>query len=152
MKVSIERIAGGEEEIIIRCKEITEEILALRYSLENRESRIEGIMTDGSGQVKLLELESIYYFESVDGVVFTYLEEGVCRIRESLQEILSCYEAEGVFRCSRTMVVNIYKMEQLKSEPGGKILATLSNGERIMISRKYAGELRKRLKRRREKR
>ena len=41
---------------------------------------------------------------------------------------------------------NIYRIDHLKSEPGNRILATMENGEKVMISRKYAKGLRQILK------
>ena len=40
------------------------------------------------------------------------------------------------------MVLNLYRIAALKSEPGSRIRATMENGEQVMISRKYAGKLR----------
>ncbi|MBO5167249.1 MAG: LytTR family transcriptional regulator DNA-binding domain-containing protein [Lachnospiraceae bacterium] len=142
MKLTIQQIYSGEEEMIIRYKEMTEKLEAIIRFVEGQEERIAGISTQNDGAMRLLSPGEILYFESVDGGVFAYLQEGVYRVRESLQEVLSRYGETGFFRCSRTMLMNIYRMEYLKSEPGGRILATLSNGEKIMISRKYAGELR----------
>ena len=56
------------------------------------------------------------------------------------------YAQEGFFRCSKSMMLNIYRIERLKSMPGKRIDATMDNGEHIVISRRYAGELRNRLR------
>jgi DNA-binding LytR/AlgR family response regulator len=45
------------------------------------------------------------------------------------------------------MAVNLYKVDWLKSQPGGRILAALKNGEKVVISRKYAETLREQLRR-----
>lgn len=147
MKLTIQQIYSGEEEMIIRYKEMTEKLEAIIRFVEGQEERIAGISTENDGAMRLLSPGEILYFESVDGGIFAYLQEGVYRVRESLQEVLNRYGEAGFFRCSRTMLMNIYRIEYLKSEPGGRILATLSNGEKIMISRRYAGELRLILKR-----
>lgn len=44
------------------------------------------------------------------------------------------------------MILNLYKISFLKSEPGNRIRATMENGEQVMISRRYAKELRQILK------
>ncbi|HKM33450.1 MAG TPA: LytTR family DNA-binding domain-containing protein [Lachnospiraceae bacterium] len=147
MKVTLEQISAGEEELIIRYREKGTELEAILHFIENQEEKLGGIKEGEDKQVSLLIPGDIDYFESVDGTVFAYLDQGVYRIKENLNEILIKYEESGFIRCSRTMLVNIYKMIQLKSEAGGRILATLHNEEKIMISRKYAVDLRNRLNR-----
>lgn len=152
MKITTRQIMEGEDELILCYKERNAEVEAILHFVENQSTRLEGIK-DGeeSGRILLIPAQ-VFYFESVDGELFAYGEEDVYRVQAGLQEILSRYEASGFFRCSRTMAVNIYKMERLKSEPAGKILATLSNGEEILISRKYAKQLRNILRNGREER
>lgn len=146
MKLTIQQINSGEEEMIVRYREMTEKLEAIIRFVEGQEERITGISIKDGRTIHLLTPGEILYFESVDGGVFAYLQEGVYRVKENLYELLGKYEETGFFKCSRTMLVNIYRMEYLKSEPGGRILAVLSNGEKIMISRRYAGELRMILK------
>lgn len=147
MKVTMEQLAAGEEEIIIRYREMNESIEALCRFIKGQESKLMGRGVNGSGQVYLFSPDEVFYFESVDGAVYAYLSDAVYRMQESLFEITARCEENGFLRCSRTMAINIYKMERLKSESGSRIRAILSNGETVMISRKYAKELRAVLKR-----
>ena len=151
MKVRLEQISAGEEELIIRYIEKGPKLEAILHFLESHEEKLAGTKEGEERQVSLLIPGDIYYFESVDGIVFAYLDQGVYRIKENLNEVLARYEESGFIRSSRTMLVNIYKMNQLKSEAGGRILATLHNGEKIVISRKYAVSFRNRLNRREDK-
>lgn len=146
MKLTIQQINSGEEEMIVRYREMTEKLEAIIRFVEGQEDRIAGVSVKDGRTMRLLTPGEILYFESVDGGVFAYLQEEVYRVKENLYELLGKYGEAGFFRCSRTMLANIYRMDYLKSEPGGRILAVLSNGEKIMISRRYAGELRMILK------
>ena len=47
------------------------------------------------------------------------------------------------FRCSKSVIVNLRKIRKLKPELTRSIMATLCNGEIIVISRRYAGALKK---------
>ncbi|MDE6606541.1 MAG: LytTR family transcriptional regulator DNA-binding domain-containing protein, partial [Lachnospiraceae bacterium] len=94
----------------------------------------------------LITPQDDYYFESVDGGTFAYAEDKVGRVSESLGELAGRYEERGFFRCSKSMVLNIYKISHLKSEPGNRICATMENDEQVFISRRYAKELRQILK------
>lgn len=147
MKIRMEQLAAGEEEIIIRYREMNEKIEALCRFIKGQESKLMGRGVDDGGQLYLFSPDEVFYFESVDNAVYAYLSDAVYRIQESLPEITARYEENGFLRCSRTMTIHIDKIERLKSESGSRIRAFLSNGETVMISRKYAKELRAVLKR-----
>lgn len=117
MKVRLEQISIGEEEMIIRYREKGPKLEAILHFIENQEEKQSGIREGDDRQISLLLPRDIDYFESVDGTVFAYLDQGVYRIKETLNEILYKYEDSGFIRCSRTMLVNIYKMNQLKVKP-----------------------------------
>ena len=59
---------------------------------------------------------------------------------DELEEML---DKRDFFRCSKSVIINISKIEKLKPEITRNILATLSNGEVIVVSRRYATELKK---------
>ena len=145
MKITLCRVAPGEEEIIIRYHQMSRE-------LSESSGKLSGTLlncSEGkgeSGREYFFSPEEVYYFESVDGVVYACLEKEVYRIREKLEEMVCRYGEMGIVRCSRTMAVNLYKIEWLESQTAGRILASLRNREKILISRKYAGLLRRKLK------
>ncbi len=143
MKLSMEVTDGKEDEVIIRYRRMNARIEAIAALVRETEPRISG--ADEGGQL-LLRPEDIFYLESVDGVTFAYLKEKVCRINGGLGEMAVRFAGRGFFRCSKSMVLNIYKIRFLKSEPQNRILATMENGEQVMISRKYARQLRAILK------
>ena len=45
------------------------------------------------------------------------------------------------FRCSKSTILNLNKVVKLKPELTRNIMATLTNGETIVVSRRYATEL-----------
>lgn len=143
MKLSMEKIDRGEDEVIIRYREKNERIEAIAAMVQGTEPKLWGT---AEGAQFLLKPEEILYLESVDGNTFAYLEKRVCRVLMSLGELAACFAGRGFFRCSKSMVLNIYKIRYLKSEPGSRIRATMENGEEVMISRKYAKRLRQILK------
>lgn len=143
MKLTMKQIKEGEDEVIIRYRQMNTEVEAIACVVQSSGIRIEGYAEDR--QLFLLP-EQIYYFESVDGVTYAYLKDEVCKVNDSLEHLAIRYEDRGMFRCSKSMVINIYKISYLKSEPGNRICSTMENGEQVMISRRYARILRQILK------
>lgn len=145
MKVTLQKVDQGNEEVIIRYHDMTQEISDLVSMLSGSRSRIAGTKEDVR-QVYYFAPEDVFYFESVDGMVYACLEKEVYRVREKMDDIVYRYGSLGIVRCTRTMAVNLYRVEWLKSQPGGRILAALQNGEKVVVSRKYAESLRMRLR------
>lgn len=143
MKLTLNRISEGEEEVIIRYLEMNKQIEAIAGILQGT---LQKILAESEGQKAFLLPEDILYLESVDGAVYAYLNDKVCRVFQSLEKLAIYYEGRGFFRCSKSMVINIYKISFLKSEPGNRIRATMENKEQVIISRKYAKQLRQILK------
>lgn len=143
MKLSLEKTDCGEDEVIIRYRRMNGKIEAIAAMVQAMEPRLCG---SAEGMQFFLQPEEIFYLESVDGSTFAYLKERVCRVSMSLGELAACFAERGFFRCSKSMVLNIYKIRHLKSEPGSRIRATMENGEQVMISRKYSKLLRQTLK------
>lgn len=143
MKLTMKQITEGEDEVIIRYQQKNDEVEAIASVVRSSGKRIEAYE---DGRMFFLIPEQIYYFESVDGTTYAYLEDMVCKVNESLERLAIRYGDRGMFRCSKSMVINIYKILYLKSEPGNRIRATMENGEQVMISRRYARILRMILK------
>ncbi|MPW25501.1 LytTR family transcriptional regulator [Alkalibaculum sp. M08DMB] len=139
MKIRIEYIKDGEDEIVFRCHEISDEILEVMSLLNLRKRKISG---QKDGKIHLIEPSRIYYFESVDNVVFAYTEDSVYKVSNTLSELETLFYDFGFFRCSKSMVINLNEITSLKSEMGNRIDTTMKNGEHIIISRHYAKQFR----------
>lgn len=143
MKVTLEQISGGIEEIIIKYKEMTGQIEGIVNYINQNEKKLIAFQ---DGQQISLPPQNVIYLESVDGVTYVYTSREVYRTNLSLAAVEAMYMKEGYFRCSKSMIINIYRIERLKSEPGNRIDARMDNGEHVVISRRYAKELRSILK------
>lgn len=93
-----------------------------------------------------MDQKNVLYFESIDKGTFAYSKEMVAKVEGSLAFYESRFADSGFYRCSKSMVINVYQIEELQSESGNRILATMVNGEQVMISRRYARGLRQLLK------
>lgn len=143
MKVRLQKVQNEPEEVLIRYQEMTPEIENIIRYVEGKEEKIPAFR---EGQQYMIRPRDIIYLESVDGGTYVYTREEVYRTPLTLAQAETCYGKEGFFRCSKAMVINIYRIMKLKSEPQNRIDATMDNGEHVLISRRYAKELRNILK------
>ena len=143
MKVTLQPIGEGEDEILVRYHTMNRDIEDIVRIASGAGQRI--LCSDGEGQ-RLVDISDVLYAESVERATFLYTRDSVYRTACSLQSLEVAYTHRGLFRCAKSMLLNINRISQLRSEAGGRIDARLENGEHVIISRKYAKELRQMLK------
>lgn len=143
MKISMERVKPGEEEIRIRYWEITPELRRILTFLQAGFPAIIG--KNEYGQCRLLP-EQIYYFERVDDKTFAYTKEQEYQVAVTLREAEEQLGGHGFFRCNKSFVVNIDRIVSIRSQMGNRIDALLDNQEHVIISRRYVKEFRELLK------
>lgn len=143
MKVTLRQEAGAANEIILRYDTMDDDVRAVLELLSLRDRRL--AVEDGSA-VRLIDPAEALYCESVDERTYVYTAQGVYRVGQTLSAVAEALAGMGFFRCSKSMAVNLRAIESLRSGVNGRIVATLQNGERILVSRRYAKALRERLK------
>lgn len=143
LKIDIRKIESGEDEIIIRYREETEQIRAVLDVLRCEGEKLYG---KKDGDTVSVIPGDILYIESVDDRSFAYTACDVIRLEGSLTGIMQKLNDDRFFRCSKSMIINIDKVERLRSLSSNRIDATMEGGEHILISRTYASEFRRILK------
>lgn len=143
MKISLEQVKPGEEEIRIRYWEITPELRRILAFLQEDSPVILG--KNENGQCRLLP-EQIYYFERVDDKMFAYTKEQEFQVGLTLRDAEERLKRHGFFRCNKSFVVNIDRIVSVRSQMGNRIDARLDNQEHVIISRRYVKEFRELLK------
>ena len=141
MRVNIIENADTKEIFAeIHCREITAEVNRLKAHIENYAVRIKG---EYEKEAVYVDLKDILYFESVDSKTFIYTKDRVLTAELRLYEIEKRLSEKNFFRCSKSVVVNLGKIVKLKPEISRNIIATLDNGEAVVISRRYVSELKR---------
>ncbi len=142
MKVNVDIINEGiEEEALIKVHRMTEEIKQAMSLLSDSKINLLGIK-DAKSYV--IDLASIYYIETVDNRTYIITKN------DMFDSKLKLYELEEILdnrflRCSKSMICNIKKIKNVKASLNGRFDATLLNDEKIVISRSYVKDLKKRL-------
>ena len=143
MKIIIEDVNPGEEEqVIIRCKKLDETVLKLISELKAGQKKLTGIK---NGTITMIDSKNVYYFEVVDNKVFIYCKQNVYESKLKLYEIEENYDNTYFFRASKSIILNITKIKSITPAFSGRFEALLFNEEKIVISKQYVPELKKRL-------
>ncbi|MDD2534316.1 MAG: LytTR family DNA-binding domain-containing protein [Eubacteriales bacterium] len=143
MKIRIEPLpAGKESEIILYCHDQDSEALRLLDFLNSTRRKLIG---HRDNELVMIDPESIYYCESVDDHVYIYLNDQVIESRNKLYEIEREVLESPLFRASRSLIVNSAMIVSVRPLFDGRLEAHLKNRERVIISRNYVPDLKRKL-------
>jgi DNA-binding LytR/AlgR family response regulator len=144
MKITIQEDDNCQEiEVQITCRQADDDVVKLVKLLSaGHQERLTG---EQDGELHLLHPEDIYYFESVDNTVFFYDLKAVYRSTLKLYQIEEANFSPDFIRVSKSVIVNLSKVEKLKPTFNRKLIATLDNTEKVMISRQYVPALKQKL-------
>ena len=143
MKITIEdKPVDSEDEIIIRCDAVDDQLMDLINSKKKRKNKL-NVYLDGA--IHLVDPEEIYYFETVDQRVFAYAKDAVYETKSRLYELEAELPKQDFFRASKSTIINLDKIKTLSPAFGGRFEVKLTNGERLIISRQYVSQLKEKL-------
>jgi len=139
VKIIIEPPSPGEEEqITIKCHNIPPELLHLLNALKTR--HLIGYL---GNEIHRIAPKDIFYIETVDNKTFLYCEKTVYECKQKLYELEEALTGGDFLRISKSVIINLSKIKSLSPALSGRLEAVLHNGEIVIISRQYVGELKK---------
>jgi DNA-binding LytR/AlgR family response regulator len=129
-------------EIEIHCPKVDSKINKLTNVINTYYFTIQGKKDD---MYEVLQLDNIYYFESMENKLFAYMQKQVYEINAKINELTSILEPTSFIQVAKSIILNINKIKKISSLVNGRMLAMLDNGEKIVITRVYAQEFKKKL-------
>lgn len=143
MQVLIRKIRNKEEEkVVLECVEMTKDFEDIKDYALMKGNILTGYIGDAAYQVGLSD---VLYFEAVGEQVFAYTEKEVYQIKVRLYEAEEKYQKYKFVRCSKSVMVNLTKIESFRPALDSRLYAKMRNGEDIVVSRMYAKEIKKRI-------
>jgi DNA-binding LytR/AlgR family response regulator len=143
MKIAIKENADTTETTVeILCKIISEDILRLE-----RHVRLfsKTLVAKSNGDFINVQAADIYMIESDGRKTLVYTKETVYETDFRLYELEERLDDCDFMRVSKQAIINLQKISILTPEINRMILATMKNGDKVYISRQYAGRLKKTL-------
>ncbi len=144
MDVEVKLIHPDENEYVkIGCHKIDERIDEITRFIKSRQGNLEGYT---EGDMYSIPIADVYYIESVDDRTFLYLEKDTYESKKRLYELEKVTDSFHFIRISKSVVVNLMKVDSIRPALNGRFLCKLKNGEEVIISRKYVQGLKDKLK------
>jgi DNA-binding LytR/AlgR family response regulator len=142
LKIVIEEPRDDEEEqIIVRCRQMTPDLLRMLALLKAQDALV---AYDGA-EIHRVQTADVYYIEVVDNKTFLYYKDKVYESKQKLYELEEALSNSDFLRVSKSVILNLRKVRTLSPALSGRFETTLDNGEKVIISRQYIGDLKKRL-------
>ena len=143
MKIKIDQDKSlTETEIHIKCALINEQIEKVISEISLIGSKIVGYIDT---EAFFIPIGEILYFETVDSKSFFYTKEKYYRYKSTLTTLEERLENTCFQRVSKSVIVNLKKLTSIKRAGNSKLIATLVTNEKIVISRKYVSEIKRKL-------
>lgn len=143
MRIIIEPPQPNDEDVVIvRCASPDQRLISMLLTFQNAKTELTGYLDD---RIVRLNYQDVFYFEANENRVFAYCSSEVYEVRYKLYELENLFAPWDFVRCSKSLIVNMEKIESLAPMFSGKLEAHLNNGERIVISRQYVHSLKEKL-------
>ena len=144
MEIKILKVPEEKEErVLVECHEVTSQVSAIVRFVKSVQQTITG--EDGDCEHEI-SIQDIYYIESVDGKTYIYTKNKVYRTRARLYELEERLADSSFLRITKATVLNLLKITAIKPALSGRFCAVLSNGEEVIISRKYVADLKQKIR------
>lgn len=143
MKVNINIIEKlKEESCTFYVHKVTSFILDMVSTLENSSDDYLIVNSIHKNEQEKISCSIIYYLEYLERKVFIYTKENIFEMKSPLYK-LQYTLPDNFIRISKTTIVNIHFLNKFSAKTSGNLEALLSNGENLIVSRKYVSSLKK---------
>ena len=130
MQIKILKISKEQsEQVEIHCHEVTEEVREIVTFVKTRQGQITGVQ---EGKQYEIPVTDICYIEAVDEKVFLYTLKEVYETRQKLYELENLLKEKYFLRVSKSLLLNLMKVQAIQPALNGRSTAVLKGGEEII--------------------
>lgn len=137
-----ENINQKEIEVLIKCTQINNKVNRIAAIIKSIDDTIKCNLDNNE---VLISASSIYYIESVDKKTFVYSEQNIYRTEYRLYQIIEKLIDSDFVQISKSCILNINMLESIRPLMNSRLEATLKNGERLDVTRKYLRNIKSKL-------
>lgn len=135
-------ISRKDIEVLIKYASMNKDVERIAILLQSVDTRIKCNL---DGSEKLVNASDIYYIESVDKRTFVYCEKIVFRTELRLYQLAEDLSRAGFVQISKSCILNINVLDSIRPLLNSRMEATLLNGERLYVTRKYLDSIKQAL-------
>ena len=143
MKIHInEDPSCHETEITINCNKLDMNVEKLISMLRVMDLKLTG---KKDNQTYILDASKVLYIDTVDKKTFFYTKTNLYETDLKLYELEDQLASLDFIRIGKSCIINFNHINSIKADIDGRLLVTMSNNEKIIVSRQYAPIIKKKL-------
>lgn len=142
-----------ETQIIINCNTESRDVDKLLDAIRavvNEDSvfikEASKLRGEKEGKQYLLEAKDIIFTDTNEGRSFLYTMDSCYESSMKLYELEKYFDAINFMRANKSCLYNFDKIKAIENDPNRRIILTMINDMKVVVSRKYAKEFKRRLK------
>lgn len=140
MQLITRRVEDQPLTVIVEYPDMDREVERIIEKLTKLDIHFMGKTGEQTARIALID---VYYIENVERKLFLYTKEEVYRLEIGMSELADMEHTSGLVRVSRTCVINIDHLQEIRQLKNSHLEAQMDNGEKIIVSRKYLREIKK---------
>jgi len=126
-----------EDEILINCKEITEDIIKLQKFLSEKINTPKSITLFKNKKEYFIQLSDILFFETDERLVYAHTRDNLYETEYKLYELTE-FLPENFIRISKSAICNIYEILSInKNIASGSSIEFQNTNKKVYVSRSY---------------
>ena len=134
-----------EEEVLIRCRQVSEEVLQLEKSLRRVEKEFQNILLYRNKTEYVVPVREIYFFETEGDAVYAHTKKESFLTEMKLYE-LENFLPESFLRISKSTIVNVrYIYSITRNVTASSEVRLMDTHKEVFVSRNYYKQLREKL-------
>lgn len=142
MKLILKEKPGMELTVTIEYPEQNGQVTRIVQKIRSEQKTLIG--SENGREYKML-MPEIFYIESVDKRTFIYTKDMVFRSEKRLYQLEEELKEFDFVKVSRSCLVNVNELVRIKALANSRLEAELSNGEKLIVSRTYIPEIKRKL-------
>ena len=131
-----------EINIHVTCPGMTPEIERILSMLHMLNKQLVG---QKEGEMHLIEAADVLNIDTADKRTFLYTKNEIYETELKLYELEEQLKDADFFRANKSCIINFRHIASLKSELNRRLLVTMTNGEKLIVSRQYAEYVKEKL-------
>ena len=124
---------------------LSEQILAMLPDMRRREQRPDRLVVKASGRVYFVRTADIDWCEAAGNYVSLHVGGQSHLVRDTMGHLETELDARQFLRIHRSTIVNVDRIQELRSSFNGEHVVLLRDGARLTLSRGYRDALQTRL-------
>lgn len=130
-------------EVLIEYPEMSETVDRIERAVKSVDNAVRCL--DDDGNICLVRVSDIFYFESIEKQIFIYTKDKVYRAELQLYQYAEKLYSFGFEQISKSCILNLNILLSVKPIFNSKMEALLENGEKVLISRNFISAIKRRL-------